>query len=160
MNHIIPSSDPLNSLNRKTPSLKLSLCIKSIGLVLAIAAMPQAALATSQIWDGGSLTDGDWSTAINWSEDTTPPSNNQSATFNAAIANTWGNSAANPITLNAARVVRFISVTGSSDSYFIGTSGGNALTMAASGANGGLWQMDSSLATSPVFTIRSRPEIT
>lgn len=129
--------------------------LTSLSLSLIVLAFPHIARGTSQDWTGGSLSNGNWATSANWHLDTTPPASNQRATFNAAIANTWGESAANPIELGTGRTIRYITVTGTSGSYFIGASDGNALTMASSAGDGGLWLMDNFLENSPTFTINA-----
>jgi autotransporter-associated beta strand protein len=96
-----------------------------------------SAQAANQNWDGGSVLDGNWSTIANWGSDvpgaTAGTTNTDTATFAAAIANTWGDSALNPIVIDADRNIKSITFSGSSGSYFVGSTGGNALLLTSGG---------------------------
>lgn len=113
----------------------------------------------SQVWDGGSMADSLWSTAQNWLGDPTPPggvgttTNVDVATFSAAIANTWGDSALNAIGVDLDRNLGGISFTGNSGSYFIGATGGNALKL----SNGGTIQILQALTAANAFATINAP---
>ena len=100
-------------------------------LILAGSLATPLAQAASQTWDGGSGANGNWSTPLNWVGDAAAPgatsgtTNIDVATFNTAIANTWGNAVGNPIMIDSAtQNIGGISFGGATGSYFIGTTGG------------------------------------
>ena len=104
------------------------------------------------------MVDGNWSTVGNWSGGAAPGSTSLTtsadvATFNAAIANTWGNAVGNPILIDSAtQNVGGLSFTGAAGNYFIGSTGGNALRLSA----GGTIQILSGLtATNAIQTINA-----
>ena len=113
--------------------------------------------AANQTWNGGSATDGNWATSTNWLGGAAPGSTSITtstdiATFNAAIAHTWGNSAANPVVIDANRNVSGISFTTAAGNYFIGSTGGNTLLV----SNGGAIQILSALtATNAIETVNA-----
>ena len=95
----------------------------SIAALLAV----QSASATSIVWDGDSLVDGNWSTLLNWVGDAAAPgatsgtTNADIAVFNSAIANTWGNAAGNPIVTTASLNLGGINFNTAAGNYFIGS---------------------------------------
>ncbi len=111
-------------------------------LVTSVAALVsyRSARGANAAWDGSSVLDGLWSTIENWVGDPTPPgdtsgtTNTDIATFNAAIANTWGNSAANPIVIDPNRNIGGINFDLAAGNYFIGATGANALKVSSGGA--------------------------
>ena len=115
----------------------------TLGLValIALAFMAaQPASAASGTWNGGSTANGNWSTTANWTAvpgSTSSTTSADTATFNAAIANTWGNSAANPIVIDSGRNLgSLIFNNANTGPYFIGSTAGNALHLtSASGVN-------------------------
>ena len=114
--------------------------------------------AANQTWDGGSAVNANWSTILNWNGDTAAPgatsgtTNADVATFNAAIANTWGNAVGNPIVITSGLNISGISFTQAAGNYFIGSTGGNAIKL----TNGGTIQVLSGLtATNAVETINA-----
>ncbi|MCE9555114.1 MAG: autotransporter-associated beta strand repeat-containing protein [Planctomycetes bacterium] len=120
--------------------------------------LPVQVQAASQNWTGGSVVDGNWSTTANWSGGAAPGStavltNTDVATFNAAIANTWGNAVGNSVVLDSAtQNIGGISFTTSSGNYFIGSTGGNTLKL----TSGGTLQILAGLtATNAVETINA-----
>lgn len=124
-------------------------------LLLATAAHLYAA---DQTWTGGSGANGNWSTPANWSGLAAPgatsgTTNPDVATFNAAIANTWGNAAGNPIVIDSAsQNLGGLTFTGSPGNYFIGSAGGNALLL----SSGGTTQITGGLGlNNPVLTINA-----
>ncbi len=116
-------------------------CSSALILAGSIAALlsTQPLHAASQTWAGGSGANGNWSTGANWSGGAAPGSTSLTtstdiATFNAAISNTWGNSAANPIVIDSAtQNIRGITFGTAAGNYFIGTTGGNALRLSSGG---------------------------
>jgi fibronectin-binding autotransporter adhesin len=128
-------------------------------LSAAIAALlcDQSAFAASQIWDGDG-TNANWSTSANWVSSvggvpgaTSGTTNTDVATFNAAIANTWGLTGS-PILINTYRNIGGISFTLAAGNYHIGTTTGNALDL----TSGGTIQILSALAaTNAVQTVRA-----
>ena len=96
-------------------------------LILAGSLAAPFAQAANQTWDGGSAVDGNWSTLLNWVGDTAAPgatsgtTNTDVATFNAAIANTWG-LVGTPIGIDSAtQNIGGISFGAATGNYFIGT---------------------------------------
>jgi hypothetical protein len=128
-------------------------------LVASIAALlgSPSARAATYIWDGGSGVDGGWATTTNWGGDITAPgatsgtTNADIAVFNTAIANTWGNSAGNPIVIDANRNISGLTFTGATGNYFIGSTGGNALRL----SSGGSIQIGSLTATNAIVNINA-----
>ena len=117
------------------------------------------AQAASQVWNGNSTVDGNWTTTTNWVNNAYPgglgaTNSGSIATFNAAIAHTWGNSASNPVVINN---VAGISIAGltfdtAAGNYFIGSTNGNSLLL----TSGGTIQILSSLtATNATETINA-----
>ena len=116
------------------------------------------AQAASQIWDGGSGANGNWSTLLNWVGDTAAPgatsgtTNIDIATFNAAIANTWGLVGTPIIIDSATQNIGGINFDTAAGNYFIGTTGGNSLLL----SSGGTIQILSTLtATNAIETINA-----
>lgn len=96
------------------------------------------AMAASQNWDGGSLVNGNWSDVGNWNAavpgSTSVTTNTDVATFNAAIVNTWGDAVGNPVVIDSAtQNIGGLSFTLASGSYFVGSTGGNALKLTSAG---------------------------
>ncbi|OYV04913.1 MAG: hypothetical protein CFE26_14355, partial [Verrucomicrobiales bacterium VVV1] len=115
-----------------------------------------SAFAANQNWIGG-VTNANWGTGNNWSGAAAPGSptlttNTDVATFNAAIANTWG-LAATPILINSAtQNIGGISFTTAAGSYFVGTTAGSSLRL----TSGGTIQILSGLtSTNAVETINA-----
>ena len=79
--------------------------------------------------------------------------NTDIATFNAAIANTWGNAVGNPIVIDSAtQNIGGISFGGATGNYFIGSTAGNSLLL----SSGGTIQVLGSLtATNAIATINA-----
>lgn len=116
-----------------------------LGTALVASAMlfdSSSALAANQSWTGGNATSGSWNTATNWNGGAVPLATN-TATFNAAIANTWGNSAGNPITLASDTGIGSITFGAATGSYFVGTTGGAKFLL----NSGGTIQIASGSAT-------------
>ena len=136
-----------------------------VALLLAVAAIlaPQSVRAASQVWNGGSGTDGNWSDASNWDRRRLPGStsatnNGDTATFNAAIANTWGNAVGNPIVIDqATQNIGNITFDANAGSYFIGGTvggsgpGGYSLLL----SNGGQIQITSGLSAANSNTVET-----
>ena len=120
--------------------------------------MTHSAQAASQIWDGGGA-DANWSTVTNWVGDpTAAPGNTASvtnsdiATFNAAIANTWG-AAGSPIIIDStSQNLGGISFDAAADSYYIGD-GVNPLLL----SSGGTVQILGTLAASDALETLNAP---
>ena len=128
-------------------------------LILAGSLAAPFAQAASQTWDGGSVANGNWSTVGNWLGDPTAPgatsgtTNTDVATFNAAIANTWGNAVGNPIVIDSAtQNIGGISFGGATGNYFIGSTGGNSLLLTSGGA---IQILNTLTATNAVETINA-----
>jgi autotransporter-associated beta strand protein len=126
----------------------------SIAALLAV----QSAQAASQVWDGGSVVNGNWSTIENWVGDPAAPGSTASttnadvATFNAVIANTWG-LVGTPIVIDSAtQNIGGLSFNLLADNYFIGNTAGNSLRL----SSGGTIQILNTLtATNAVETINA-----
>lgn len=109
-------------------------------LAAAVAFWTGPAQAANQTWDGGSVVDANWSTVENWNGDTAPPgstsetTNADIATFDAAIANTWGDAVGNPIVTTASLNIGGIAFDTAAGNYFIGSTGGNSLLLSSGGA--------------------------
>ena len=96
-------------------------------------------LAADQAWTGGNATSGNWSTVGNWSGGAAPGATygnttTATATFNASIANGWGTVGTPIIIDSASQNIKSITFTGSTGSYFIGSTGGNPLLLTSGGA--------------------------
>ncbi len=109
------------------------------GSIAALVTAGSCAQAANQTWDGGSGANGKWSNIINWVGDSAAPgatsgtTNTDIATFNAAIANTWG-LVGTPILIDSAtQNIGGISFGVAAGSYFIGTTGGNSLLLSSGG---------------------------
>ncbi|XHR30985.1 MAG: autotransporter-associated beta strand repeat-containing protein [Chthoniobacteraceae bacterium] len=116
----------------KTTSRRLAL----VGIAAMLAA--GSANAASITWSGISSSDGNWNTAANWSGSSIPGStsatnNTDVATFNIAVANTWGSSADTPIVIDSKRNIGGIIFDAAAGSYFIGSTSGNSLYLTSSG---------------------------
>ena len=104
------------------------------------------------------MVNGNWSTIINWVGDSAAPgatsatTNTDIATFNAAIANTWG-LVGTPIVLDSATLnLGGISFGAAAGNYFLGTTGSNSLLL----SSGGTIQILGSLtATNAIETINA-----
>jgi fibronectin-binding autotransporter adhesin len=113
--------------------------------------------AADRTWDGGSTANGSWGTDTNWDKNRTAPGSTSSttsgdvATFNAAIANTWG-LVGSPIVIDAGRNIGGINFEGAAGNYHIGTTTGNSLLL----SSGGTIEILSSLsATNAIETINA-----
>ena len=114
--------------------------------------------AADLLWDGGSVTNGNWSTVANWNGDTAVPgvtdggtTNTDVATFNAALAHTWGLTGT-PVVTTANLNIGGMSFDSAAGNYFIGTTGGSAIKL----SSGGTIQMLSTLtATNAIETINA-----
>ena len=132
---------------------------RALAALLTVITVSSLSLqAANQTWDGGSTVNGNWSTILNWNGDVAAPgatsgtTNADVATFNAAIANTWGNAANNPIVITSGLNISGISFTQAAGNYFIGSTGGNAIKL----TNGGTLQILSGLtATNAVETVNA-----
>ncbi len=131
----------------------------SFRLLAAFCATTSSSLlfAANGTWDGGSLTDGNWTTLGNWTGDTAFPgalsgtTNTDIATFNTAIANTWGSSGT-PILIDSASLnIRGITFDTSAANYVIGTTGGNSLFL----TSGGTIQIASTTTANAIETINA-----
>jgi fibronectin-binding autotransporter adhesin len=118
--------------------------------------------AANETWNGGSLVNGLWSDLSDWVGGAPPGSTSSTtdtdvATFNAAIANTWGNSAGNPIVIDSTtQNIGGINFDTASGNYFIGSTGGHTLLL----SSGGTIQILSSLtATNAIETINAPLQI-
>ena len=97
----------------------------------------QVVRGASQIWTGNG-SDVMWSDIQDWLGIAAPGSigttaNADVATFDAPIANTWGNSA-NPIVIDSSRNIGGINFDTAADSYFIGSTSLNTLNVSSGGA--------------------------
>ncbi|MEI6032769.1 MAG: autotransporter-associated beta strand repeat-containing protein [Verrucomicrobiae bacterium] len=102
-------------------------------------AFPAASHAANQTWAGGNATSGNWSTVDNWNGGAAPGATSgntttDTATFNAAISNGWGTVGTPVVIDSASQNIKSIMFTGSTGSYFIGSTNGNALLLASGGA--------------------------
>jgi fibronectin-binding autotransporter adhesin len=131
-----------NTGNRKSSkfSSKKRLMAMAVAAVAGVGSLfsPGEANASMIAWTGGGA-DANWSTLGNWAGGTAYPgatsgvSNTDTALFNAAIANTWGSSAANYIALPGSFNIQNINFDGAAGNYFIGTTGGNTAFVTAGG---------------------------
>jgi len=126
--------------------------------VLALLLTSLAAHAAGQTWTGGSVANGAWSTGSNWGGGAAPGStvvttSPDVAIFNTPIANTWGNTAVNPVVIDSvSQNIAGINFTGNAGNYFIGSTGSNSLLL----TNGGTIQIQASLtATNATETINA-----
>ncbi len=143
---------PLLAVLRRTSRSRGILATSIIALL-----SDSSAHAANQTWDGGS-TSGMWPDVANWVGNTAAPGANTGTTntdvalFNTSIANTWGDSAANPILIDSGRNLGGISFDGAPGSYFIGSTSGPALNL----SSGGTIQLFSSLtATNAIETLNA-----
>ena len=127
-------------------------------LVGSIAALLAAhsAQAANQIWTGGSVVDGNWGTILNWDGavpgSTSILNSTDIATFNAAIANTWGLTGTPIVIDSATQNIGGISFDLAADNYFLGSTGGNSLLL----SSGGTIQILNTLtATNAIETINA-----
>jgi autotransporter-associated beta strand protein len=108
-------------------------------LALIFTAFLISPVAAQDYWTGGSTTNGDWSNGDNWSNGTPPgdtddTTSTDDAVFDAPIANTWGNSAANPVVIDSAtQNIGSILYDGAPDNYYIGSTTGNSLLLTDNG---------------------------
>jgi len=137
------------------PNPRLGLAAGCVMLILA--GLPSAE-ASNQTWNGGSLTDGNWSDTSNWAGGAAPgsPSGTTStdiAIFNTAIVNTWGANAGNAVVIDqTTQNIGGINFDTSAGNYFIGSTGSNSLLLTA----GGTTQILSTLqSTNAVETINA-----
>ena len=126
----------------------------SIGLrlstvaIVAFILMSFAVYGANQTWVGSSLTNGNWGATVNWSGGGVPgatvgTANNDTATFNTPIVNTWGNTASNPVIIDfPTENIKGISFDASAGSYFVGASGSNSIFL----TNGGSIQILNTLS--------------
>lgn len=134
---------------------RFSLLALSVAL---LAATGPSAIAATESWTGGSTVNGDWSTGANWSGGAAPGSvsvttSTDVAIFNTAIANTWGNSAVNPVVIDQANQnIGGINFDTAAGSYFIGSAAGNPLYLTSSGT---IQILNTLTATNPVETINA-----
>lgn len=127
-----------------------------VSAVFTVALTAPSAFAASQNWDGGSVTNGNWSNVDNWNGAipgaTSGTTSTDIATFNAAIANTWGNASGNPIMVDANRNIGGFNFTLAAGKFFIGSTAGNAVLL----SSGGTTQVNSGLtANTGVYTINA-----
>ena len=118
--------------------LKMNPKLAAILFAAALVCCAVSARAASQNWTGGSAVNGNWSTTGNWSGaapgSTSVTNNTDVATFNAAIAHTWGNSAANPVVIDSlTQNIGGITFTTLAGNYTIGSTGGNSLLLSNAG---------------------------
>ena len=104
---------------------------------LAAFLLTPSARAANQTWTGSGA-DGNWSTLLNWNGavpgSTAVTNNADTATFNAAIANTWGNAVGNPVVIDSAtQNIGGISFTQAAGNYFLGSTVGNSLKLSSGG---------------------------
>jgi len=130
----------------------------AIAAVVGAAGFGQRSSAGTIYWSGGSTTDGKWSDTGDWTGATAPGSttvltSTDIADFNAAIANSWGNAAGNPVVIDSTtQNINGITFDAAAGNYFIGSTGGNSLLL----TNGGTIQILSALtATNAVETINA-----
>ena len=118
--------------------IKTLLSAAGVALLLTFIAQGTARAADGS-WDGGSTANGNWATAQNWIGDPTAPgattgtTNPDIATFNAAIANSWGLTGT-PVVTTLSMNIGGISFDKAAGSYFIGSTGGNAIKLSSGGA--------------------------
>ena len=98
-----------------------------------------ATFAASATWNGGSVTDGNWSDTLNWVGGVPPGATSGTistdiATFNSAIANGWG-TIGTPVVIDlSGQNIGGISFDTAADNYFIGSTGGNPLLLTSGGS--------------------------
>jgi len=133
-------------------------------LALAVAAIGAGSLfqaghvqAASTTWNGGSATNGNWSTGGDWASGSAPGATSgttsaDSATFANAIANTWGNSASNPVVIDSAtQNIKSIYFNANAGNYYIGSTIGNSLLL----TTGGTIQLATPNGTNVIETINA-----
>lgn len=121
----------------------------------SLVALPLLANAANGTWDGGGP-DANWTSSANWTGDVASPGstsgtgNTDVATFNSAIANTWG-APGTPIVIDSPTLglggITF--GTSSVGNYTIGTTDGNALHL----TSGGVIQILDTATNNPTETI-------
>ena len=120
-------------------------------LILVGSLVASFTQAADQIWNGQGG-DSEWSSVSNWVGDlaapgsTTGTTNSDIATFDSAIANSWGDSEANPILIAPEFNLGGMKFTADAGSYFIGNLSGDTLLL----TSGGSIQILSSLTASGV----------
>ncbi len=102
-------------------------------LAAATAAVPTFAWATSNSWDGGSASNGNWSNGVNWVGDTNVPGAGDTATFNTAIANTWGLTGTPVVIDSTTQNIGSITFDTAAGNFFIGSAAGNSLFLNSGG---------------------------
>ena len=113
---------------------------------------------SSSTWTGGSTANGNWSNPQNWIGGVPGLTNGllnslTTAIFNSAIANTWGNAAANPVFIDPTNLnVGGIQFQYPASAYFIGAINGNPILL--SSIDGGATGINST-ATNMLETINS-----
>ena len=146
----------MNSMQHPRSLIRSKTAAILVGSIAALLAV-QSAQAASQVWDGGSVVDGSWSFP-NWlgnppaPGDTASTTNTDVATFNAAIANTWG-LVGTPIVIDSGtQNIGGLAFDLLADNYFIGDTAGNSLLL----SSGGTIQILNTLtATNAVETINA-----
>jgi fibronectin-binding autotransporter adhesin len=138
----------------RVPGLRRYFAFAGRAAVLSLAFVVSAH-AANQAWTGGGA-DANWSTPTNWNGgvpgSTLITNSTDVAIFNAAIVNTWGDSALNSIVVDANRNIFGINFDLLSGNYFIGSTGGNVLRL----SNGGAIQILNSLsATNAIETVNA-----
>ncbi len=106
-----------------------------LAAVWALLVASNFTYGANQTWSGN-VTNGNWSSGGaggNWGGAALPGATN-TATFNSAIANTWGDSSSNPIVLTADTSIKSLTFTGATGSYFIGSTGGPKFVLTSGGA--------------------------
>lgn len=138
-----------------------------VAVILGVAAMGGLVHAANQTWTGGSVANGNWSTGANWNGGAAPGATSGTtstdvATFNAAIANTWGNASGNPVVIDSATQnlggFTFTGAIGGANNgaFYIGATGGNTLLL----SSGGTTQVTSGLTyTNPQININAPVQI-
>ncbi len=121
--------------------------VSSLAVAIAALLAAQAVRATDITWDGGSTGNGNWSTATNWVGDSTVPGSADTAIFDAAITNTWGLQGS-AILIDSGQNIKEITFSGSAGDYYIGSTGGNSLLVAAGGKIAITSEITGAIATS------------
>jgi fibronectin-binding autotransporter adhesin len=132
----------VKKLSRQACRAAREIALHGSGALLAFFALfgfnPQL-FAANETWNGGSLTDGNWSDTANWVGGAAPGSvsgtnSTDIATFNSAIANTWGISPSNPVVIDqTGQNIGSINFDTLAGNYFIGSTAGNPLLLTTSG---------------------------
>src|SRR5437016_94197 len=134
------------------PSSNFRRILNSVAAAFAVSltlGVGNSAFAASQTWNGGSPANGNWTNGANWVVGNAFPGltdgnvSGSTATFNAAIGNTWGNSAANPVVIDSNKLsINSILFTATAGNYFIGSTNGNSLFL----SNGGSVSINNALS--------------